>query len=153
MRRARKSSENGGMLKKASILPSANSSTGGRAGITNPDDVLERVESDMGRHDDGEVLFASTRTKHPDPFALQISDAADAFVPEEFNTSGMDSAQHGDQISRVDRGDVARGKTHVEIDAAECERFSDGSPDHQIHIADIGEALSPQQLLSGVLRG
>ncbi len=65
-----------------------------------PTDVVDRVEPDMSGHDGDEHMMGRLQARHANFFALQIRDAADAFVPEQFIATDMHAGQDDDRLAR-----------------------------------------------------
>jgi hypothetical protein len=84
----------------------------------------------------------------PDALALQLENAVNPFVPEHFKAADMDGAQGGYRHAAINRGDDHRGKIRTEIDLAARDPL--GCVDARRHVADIGKAFRPQQLLGHV---
>src|SRR5207302_10981905 len=87
----------------------------------------------------------------PDTLALQLENAVNPFVPEHFKAAEMHWAKGGYRHAAIERGDEHRGKIRTEIDLAARDPL--GCVDARRHVADIGKAFGPQQLLGDVLRG
>ena len=67
-------------------------------------------------------MLARAQSLHADPLALQVADAADAFVGEQLEAAGMHAGQHRDRLAGIDRDDERRRKVEAEIDLAARDR-------------------------------
>jgi hypothetical protein len=117
-----------------------------------PADVVDRVEPDMSRHDGHVLVLAPSQGWHADALALQVADAADRVVSEQFKTADMHPSQQRDRVAGIDCGHPPKHSVHQEIGFAARNRLPREAW-RRIHIADIREALRAQQLLGDILRG
>src|SRR5262249_30450905 len=120
--------------------------------VENPMDVLCRIEPNMGGDDAQEQVLARPYCFHADTFALQVADAADALVREQFVAADHHPTEHRDRLTGADRVDYPCGSVQGEVDLAARDRLTDDGRRH-IHILYIGKTLPTQQLSRYKLRG
>ena len=87
----------------------------------------------------------------PTLFTFEVGDVEDAFVSEQFEAADHHTGQERDRLAGIDGPDVVRRIIRSEIDFAVRDWLSCAS--RPVHIADIGETLRAQPLLSDVLWG
>ena len=149
--RARRSCGSGGKPRKASILPSAKAPAVGER-VGDPMDVLYRVEPDMGGH------HVSIRRRRPqtcnaDALALQVGNAADAFVARTVRSSRHARRPNGDRAAGIDCRTHCERKFQREIRLRRAStRYRRRIRAPCIDIADIGKSFRAQQLLGDILR-
>src|ERR1700747_611472 len=96
--------------------------------------VLVWVEPDMGRHSGQEHVLVRPQARHTDAPTLQIRNAADAVVPEQFEAADMHASQERDRLTGGDRYDERRRKVSAEIHRAARDCLRSGSALSQIDI-------------------
>jgi hypothetical protein len=86
--------------------------------VENPVDVLRRIEPNMGGDHAQEQVITGPYGFHADTFALQVADAADAFVREQFVAADHHPTEHRDRLTGIDRVDDPHRCVHGEVDLA-----------------------------------
>src|SRR5437879_1098174 len=89
--------------------------------------------------------------RYADPFASQISNAADALVCDKFKTPGMKSGKHLDRNTGVDRKEMHGRVVHTEVRLAFCDPHRVIDLRVPLHIAHVGKAFGAQQFSRDVL--
>ena len=69
-----------------------------------PLDILGGIETDIGNHEAQQHIRDRRQGKYTHPPALQIGNAADAVVGDQFKTAGVKAGQHLDRQTGFDRG-------------------------------------------------
>ena len=77
---------------------------------------------------------------YPYSLALETGNAADAFIPKQFEAADMHAGQDDDRLAAIDRVGKRRRVIHREIDLAAPGRHRHRTRRY-FHIADIGKAL------------
>ncbi len=106
----------------------------------------------MRGHDGHERRMGRPQTFDADALSLQLSDAAHALIPEQFEAADMDAGEHDDRYAGVDCLDVIEGGGHAEMHVAAPDRRRNGIR-RRVHIADVGKTLRAQQLFGDMLWG
>ena len=75
---------------------------GGR--IHYPIDVLERIEPDIGSHRREERMLLGTQALYAYLLALQVANAVDLFIGEQFEAADMHAGQHRDGFTGINCG-------------------------------------------------
>jgi hypothetical protein len=97
-------------------------------------------------------VLARPQGLHADALSLQVSDAADAFIPKQFEAADVHPRNHRYWRTAVDTNGEGCCIRHGEFGVAACDCGDRGSARRdRTHIADIGEPLGLQQLLGDVL--
>ena len=79
--------------------------------LDDPMDIFARIDADMrGDQASGTYAGASPRRRLPIALALQIGDAADLLIREQFEAADMHAGQDRDRHTRIDRVDAQRRK-------------------------------------------
>ena len=90
--------------------------------FNDPFDVVDGVEPDIGGHQGNQhVLTANLESCMPTRLPLQVRDAFDPVVGDQFEASGMQSGKHPDRHAGIDRRDMNRHVVHTEIRLAACD--------------------------------
>jgi hypothetical protein len=115
-----------------------------RIGARDPMDIAERIEADMGRHQDQERVLIDPGSFHADALAFQVGEAADFVLCEQLPTTDMYASQHRSRPAVIDCLDHLGREIEREIRLAACDlnRQVDARPG--IDIADIGKPLRAQ---------
>src|SRR6516164_6617261 len=74
-------------------------------GVGHPLDVLGRVEPDMRGHHGHEQVPGRSESLHAHALALEVGNAADAVLAEQFEAADMNASQHRDRFAGVERRD------------------------------------------------
>ncbi len=86
------------------------------------------------------------KPQHADGLSLQISDAVDALVAEQYVAADMDAGQQRQRFSLIEADDEVRRIVHQQIHVAARQRFGTGHR-RNTDVADIDETLRLEQLL------
>ena len=89
---------------------------------------------------------------NPHALALQIRNAADAVVGDQFEAPEVHTGQHLDRHAGLDGRDVHRRHVEIEIRLAAGEPLRIVDAGVALHVADIGDAVGAQQF-SGEVEG
>ena len=87
-------------------------------GVGDPVDVARRVKPDISGDAGEEEMRARCQRLDPNASALELDDAVDALLDEQFEAAGMDTAQHGQSLALIDRHDQRGDEIQAEIDFA-----------------------------------
>src|ERR1700738_4441541 len=90
-----------------------------RVGAGHPANVLGGVEPDMSSHQGQQIGWTRLEA---DAFALQLANASDAFLGQQFVTAAMRAGEHDDRRAGVDRLDMIERETATEIELATPKR-------------------------------
>jgi hypothetical protein len=104
----------------------------------------------MSRHDRHIDMFARAQRIDADLLALQVADGANGFVREQLEASGMHTRQCRDRHASIKAQDERCREKEAEIDLAACDRLRLRKTLRCGHVANIGKALRPQQVLGDV---
>jgi hypothetical protein len=148
--RPRKSCGSGGNPRNASIFSRREQFHRHGRGFGEPTDIFGRIEPDMGGHGADEQVPGRAQALHADSLALQIRDAPDAIPREQFEAADMQAADDRDRHAGIDRHEILRRKGRREVLFAASE-LACHPLKGDLHEADIGEALGPQELLGDEL--
>jgi hypothetical protein len=99
-----------------------------------------------------EQVLRFSQASDPDILALEVGHTTDAWPRPQFEAANMHAGNERDSGAAVDRGDPIRSEVYTEIDLGARKRLGSASWVLR-HIADLGKALGPQQLLGDMLRG
>ncbi len=111
-----------------------------------PFDVVDGIEPDIGGHQSNQHVLRRIEGQDANPLAPQIRDAVDAVVGDQFEASGVQPAKHLDWHASVDRCEMDRHIVHAEVRLAACDPHRLIDVLVTLHVADIGEAFSAEQL-------
>ena len=111
-----------------------------------PVDVLGRVQPDIGRHAGQKHVLARAESLDADALALEVGDRPDALIAEQLEAARVDARQHRQALARVHRDHQRRDEVGAEVDLAARDLGRLLGPGLGRDVADVGEALDPQQI-------
>src|SRR5215510_1620242 len=97
-------------------------------------------------------LWCGSHRRNADRLTLEVANRVDTFGSKQLEAADMHAAQQHERRRQIQLDDVLRNKSYAEINAVGPYRAM-VQVQRDIHVADIGESLEPQQLLGDVLRG
>src|SRR5262249_38755423 len=109
-------------------------------------DLAFRADTHMGSHAGDETMVRGPQRRKADRLTLEIANRVDAFGSKQLEAADMNAAQQHERRRQIQLDDVLRNKPYAEINAVGPYRAM-VQVQRDIHVADIGEPLDPQQLL------
>src|SRR4029077_6898464 len=89
---------------------------GGHRWACDPVDILDGIKPNIGRHGGQEHMRGRPEALPPYVPALEIRDAANAFVSEQLEAAGVHACEDRYRVSSVDRNHQRRCEIQTEID-------------------------------------
>jgi hypothetical protein len=86
--------------------------------VGDPVEILDWVEPDLGGQKGQQRVRVRPQGLYPDAFSLQVGDAANAFVSEQFEAADHHTGQQRNRLADIDPSNKIRRIIRVEIDLA-----------------------------------
>src|SRR5262249_9692556 len=105
----------------------------------------------MSRHRAQEQMLARAQARNPYVPAPWIGDAAGALSRKQLEAADVLATDDRDWLPGIDRNDEGRREVRSEVDLAARERKCGWNSGIGRHVADVGEAFRPQELVGDIL--